>query len=113
MSAQVGESNQVLGGDGDKYEVGLKLGGRRKRSSDEESSLVATKSLKARPPSVPLLLLLKPNDEEEIEASIKESLALEDTRPNEINSKLPPELLSAIFRFLPFSDLKNALLVCR
>ena len=81
MSAQLEETNQVLGGDDNKNEVGGK-----KRSSDEESSLVATKSL-------------KPNDEEEIEANI--------------NSKLPPELLSAIFRFLPFSDLKNALLVCR
>ena len=30
-----------------------------------------------------------------------------------INSKLPPELLSNIFKFLPFSDLKEALLVCR
>ena len=86
MSAQVGETKQVLGGDGDKYEVGLKLGGGRKRSSDEELSLVATKSL-------------KPSDEEEIKANI--------------NTKLPPELLSAIFSFLHFSDLKNALLVCR
>ena len=81
MSAQLGETNQVLGGEGNKDEVGG-----RKRSIDEESSLVATKSLKS-------------NDDEEIKANI--------------NSKLPPELLSAIFRFLPFSDLKNALLVCR
>ena len=33
MSAQVGETNQVLGGDGDKYEVGLKLGGRKRTSA--------------------------------------------------------------------------------
>ena len=81
MSSQLGETNQVLGRGVNKDEVGG-----RKRSIDEESSLVATKSVKS-------------NDEEEIEANI--------------NSKLPPELLSAIFRFLPFSDLKNALLVCR
>ena len=30
-----------------------------------------------------------------------------------INSKLPPELLCSIFQFLPFSDLKQALLVCK
>ena len=30
-----------------------------------------------------------------------------------INSKLPPEMLSNILQFLPFSDLKVALLVCR
>ena len=30
-----------------------------------------------------------------------------------INQKLPPELLTAIFQFLPFDELKNALLVCR
>ena len=28
-------------------------------------------------------------------------------------SKLPPELLTIAFQFLPFPDLKNALLVCR
>ena len=61
--------------------------GERKRGidEDEESSLVATKTL-------------KPSDEE-IQANI--------------NSRLPPELLSEIFRFLPFTDLKSALLVCR
>ena len=32
--------------------------------------------------------------------------------PN-INKKLPPELLTIIFQFLPYDDLKNALLVCR
>ena len=31
----------------------------------------------------------------------------------DINSALPPELLSSVFGFLPFADLKNALLVCR
>ena len=30
-----------------------------------------------------------------------------------INSSLPPELLTSIFHFLPISDLNNALLVCR
>ena len=30
-----------------------------------------------------------------------------------INEKLPPELLTGIFQFLPYDDLKNALLVCR
>ena len=30
-----------------------------------------------------------------------------------LSSKLPPELLSNVFQFLPLSDLKNALLVCR
>ena len=30
-----------------------------------------------------------------------------------INQKLPPELLTAIFQFLPYKELKNALLVCR
>ena len=30
-----------------------------------------------------------------------------------LNSTLPPELLTNIFHFLPFADLKNALLVCR
>ena len=28
-------------------------------------------------------------------------------------SRLPPELLTHTFQFLPFADLKNALLVCR
>ena len=28
-------------------------------------------------------------------------------------NRLPPELLTRIFQFLPFSDLNNALLVCR
>ena len=98
MSSQLGETNQVLGGDSNKYEVGG-----RKRNSDEELSLLAAKSL-------------KPNDE--IDRSIK--LFVEQCLKEEeeeiaanINLKLPPELLSAIFRFLPFSDLKNALLVCR
>ena len=31
----------------------------------------------------------------------------------DINSRLPPELINTIFDFLPFDDLKNALLVCR
>ena len=30
-----------------------------------------------------------------------------------INMRLPPELLTNIFHFLPFADLNNALLVCR
>ena len=30
-----------------------------------------------------------------------------------INSKLPNELLTIIFQFLPFDNLKSALLVCR
>ena len=30
-----------------------------------------------------------------------------------INSRLPPELLTRIFHFLPISDLKNTQLVCR
>ena len=30
-----------------------------------------------------------------------------------INSRLPPEMLCNVFHFLPFSDLKEALLVCR
>ena len=30
-----------------------------------------------------------------------------------INSKLPPELLFVVFQFLNFSDLKEAVLVCR
>ena len=30
-----------------------------------------------------------------------------------ISKKLAPELLTAIFQFLPYDDLKNALLVCR
>ena len=30
-----------------------------------------------------------------------------------INSKLPPELLCIVFQFLPFSDLKEALRVCK
>ena len=30
-----------------------------------------------------------------------------------INRRLPPELLTRIFQFLPFSDLNNVLLVCR
>ena len=29
-----------------------------------------------------------------------------------INRRLPPELLTRIFQFLPFSDLNNVLLVC-
>ena len=31
----------------------------------------------------------------------------------DINFALPPEVLSIVFGFLPFDDLKNALLVCR
>ena len=69
---------------GDKNEMGWRKG-RRKRSIDEESSLVAKKNP-------------KPSDE---------------VLNANINSKLPPELLSVIFSFLPFSDLKKALLVCR
>ena len=30
-----------------------------------------------------------------------------------VNLRIPNELLSIIFQFLPFADLKNALLVCR
>ena len=30
-----------------------------------------------------------------------------------INEKLPPEILTAVFQFLPYDDLNNALLVCR
>ena len=30
-----------------------------------------------------------------------------------INTKIPPELLTMIFHFLPYDDLNNALLVCR
>ena len=30
-----------------------------------------------------------------------------------INSKLPNELLTIVFEFLPFDDLKKVLLVCR
>ena len=30
-----------------------------------------------------------------------------------INSKLPNELLTMVFQFLPFDDLKKVLLVCR
>ena len=30
-----------------------------------------------------------------------------------INTKIPPELLTIIFHFLPYDDLNNALLVCR
>ena len=30
-----------------------------------------------------------------------------------INSKLPNELLTMVFEFLPFDDLKKVLLVCR
>lgn len=42
------------------------------------------------------------------EANQTASLSIRD-----INSSLPPELLSKIFGFLSFGDLKNALLVCR
>ena len=30
-----------------------------------------------------------------------------------VNLRIPNELLTIIFQFLPFADLKNALLVCR
>ena len=69
---------------GDQNEMGRGKGG-RKRSIDDESSLVAKKNRK---------------------------LSDEGFNAN-INSKLPPELLSVIFSFLPYSDLKKALLVCR
>ena len=36
-----------------------------------------------------------------------------DEKESDINSRIPPELLSIIFQFLPFSDLKHALLVCK
>ena len=42
------------------------------------------------------------------EANQTASLSIRD-----INSSLPPELLSKIFGFLSVGDLKNALLVCR
>ena len=92
MSSQPGEGSSlpslggdiVLGGESNKNKMGRGKG-ERKRSIDEESPLVAKKSL-------------KPIEEEVL--------------PN-INSRLPPELLAAIFQFLPFKDLKNALLVCR
>ena len=32
---------------------------------------------------------------------------------SDMDQNLPPELLTNIFRFLPYSDLKNAILVCR
>jgi len=32
---------------------------------------------------------------------------------SEMDQNLPPELMNNIFRFLPYSDLKNAILVCR
>ena len=86
MSDQLGEGSSLPSLSGNKV-VG-EMGGRkgeRKRRTDEESPLVALKSL-------------KPNNEE-VQANI--------------NSKLPTELLAAIFQFLPFEDLKNALLVCR
>ena len=86
MSAQLGEGSSVINMDGSQVLGGDDNKGEKgKRSIEEEESLVATKSL-------------KPSDEE-IEANI--------------NSRLPPELLAAIFRFLPLGDLKRALLVCR
>ena len=86
MSAQLGEGSSVINMDGSQVLGGYDNKGEKgKRSIEEEESLVATKSL-------------KPSDEE-IEANI--------------NSRLPPELLAAIFRFLPLGDLKRALLVCR
>ena len=30
-----------------------------------------------------------------------------------VNLRIPNELLTIIFQFLPFNDLKNAMLVCR
>ena len=95
MSLPSLSGSKVLGEESNKN----KMGGRkreRKKNIDEESPLVAKKTLK---PS-----------KEEVQANINSSN--EDGLAN-INSTLPPELLSAIFRFLPFTDLKSALLVCR
>ena len=89
MSSQLGEGSSLTNLVGNQVLGGdgnKDEKGERKRSIEEEEFLVAKKSL-------------KPSDEEEIEANI--------------NSRLPPELLAAIFRFLPLRDLKSALLVCR
>ena len=42
-----------------------------------------------------------------------EEAAAQSLVDGKINSKLPPEILSNIFQFLTFTDLKQALLVCR
>ena len=42
-----------------------------------------------------------------------EEAAAQSLVDEKINSKLPPEILSIIFQFLTFTDLKQALLVCR
>ena len=83
MSSRLGEGSSLtnLGGNPVLGGDGNKGGRNEKRNRSmkhEEQSLVVTESSKPR--------------EKEIEASI--------------NSTLPPELLSAIFRFLPLKDLK-------
>ena len=50
--------------------------------------------------------------EEENSVGNREAMAQLGSELN-INSRLPPELINTIFDFLPFDDLKNALLVCR
>jgi len=97
MSLPSLSGSKVLGEESNKNKMGGRKREReRKKNIDEESPLVAKKTLK---PS-----------KEEVQANINSSN--EDGLAN-INSTLPPELLSAIFRFLPFTDLKSALLVCR
>ena len=46
-------------------------------------------------------------------ASVAEKQMAQLSPEIDINSRLPPELINTIFDFLPFDDLKNALLVCR
>ena len=49
----------------------------------------------------------------DINSTLPNKLLTELSPELNLNSTLPPELLTNIFHFLPFADLKNALLVCR
>ena len=49
----------------------------------------------------------------DLDAELSPKLDAELNPELNINSSLPPELLTSIFHFLPISDLNNALLVCR
>ena len=56
---------------------------------------------------------INPKLSPQLDAELNQELHAELNSELNINSRLPPELINTIFDFLPFDDLKNALLVCR
>ena len=63
--------------------------------------------------TLPNKLLTELSPELNLNSTLAPELHAELSYELNINMRLPPELLTNIFHFLPFADLKNALLVCR